>query len=282
MTSGLIQAGGPLRQGETYAVNGTRPEQNTYTIDGGQNVNRMDSGFALKIPVDAIAEFRILTQTSPAEYGGTGGATTTVVTRSGSNAVHGSLYEFIRNDRLDTRNFFSTKVEPLKQNQFGGAAGGPIRRDKLFFFGYYEGFRNRQGITTSAIVPSMQERQGDFSALSAPLLNFATGGTAFPGNRLPFINPIAKNVLNLYPLPNAGPTCIEPPSSGQMITIRLARGSTTIRRALIKSSRAVPSPAVMTSTRSRYAEHRSLVFPRATIRKPIPLTYRKFIPSRQP
>ena len=204
LTGGLIQAGGPLRQGETYAVNGTRPEQNTYTIDGGQNVNRMDSGFALKIPVDAIAEFRILTQTSPPEYGGTGGATTTVVTRSGSNAIHGSLYEFLRNDRLDTRNFFSTKVEPLKQNQFGGAAGGPIRRDKLFFFGYYEGFRNRQGITTSAIVPSMQERQGDFSGLSAPLLNFATGGTAFPGNRLPFINPIAKNVLNLYPLPNAG------------------------------------------------------------------------------
>lgn len=205
LTSGLAQAGGPLRQGETYAVNGTRPEQNTYTIDGGQNVNRMDSGFALKIPVDAIAEFRILTQTAPPEYGGTGGATTSVVTRSGTNALHGSLYEFLRNDRLDTRNYFAASVEPLKQNQFGGTVGGPIKKDRLFFFGYYEGFRNRQGITTSAIVPRAQQRQGDFSGMGYPLINFAAGGMPFSGNRLPVINPIAKNVLNLYPLPNAGP-----------------------------------------------------------------------------
>lgn len=205
LTSGLAQAGGPMRQGQTYAVNGTRPEQNTYTIDGGQNVNRMDSGFALKIPVDAIAEFRILTQTAPPEYGGTGGATTAVVTRSGTNSLHGSLYEFLRNDRLDTRNYFASNVEPLKQNQFGGTVGGPIQKDRLFFFGYYEGFRNRQGLTTSAIVPSAQQRQGDFSGLGYPLVNFAAGGTVFPGNRLPAINPIAKNVLNLYPLPNAGP-----------------------------------------------------------------------------
>ena len=180
LTSGLIQAGGPLRQGQTYAVNGTRPEQNTYTIDGGANVNRMDGGYALKIPVDAIAEFRILTQTATPEYGGTGGATTTVVTRAGSNQLHGSLYEFIRNDDLDTRNFFSSDVEPLKQNQFGGTAGGPIKRDKLFFFAYYEGFRNRQGITTSAVVPSAQQRTGDFSGIGQPLLNFATGGTPIP------------------------------------------------------------------------------------------------------
>ncbi|MBV8894962.1 MAG: TonB-dependent receptor [Acidobacteriaceae bacterium] len=205
LTSGLIEAGGPLRQGETYAVNGDRPEENMYTVDGAQNMNRMDSGYALKIPVDAIAEFRILTQTAPPEYGGTGGATTAVVTRSGSNELHGSLYEFLRNDRLDTRNFFSTDVQPLKQNQFGATAGGPIQHDRLFFFGYYEGFRNRQGITTSAVVPSMPERSGDFSALGKPLLNFAAGGTHFAGNKLPFINPIAANVLNLYPLPNAGP-----------------------------------------------------------------------------
>lgn len=204
LTSGLAQAGGPLRQGETYAVNGTRPEQNTYTIDGGQNVNRMDGGYALKIPVDAIAEFRILTQTAPPEYGGTGGATTAVVTRSGSNLLHGSLYEFIRNDRLDTRNFFARDVEPLKQNQFGGTAGGPLVRDRLFLFGYYEGFRNRQGLTTSAIVPSVQQRAGDFSGLGRPLLNFAAGGVPFTSNRLPGINPIAQNILQLYPLPNAG------------------------------------------------------------------------------
>jgi hypothetical protein len=92
LPSGLITAGGPMRQGQTYAVNGTRPEQNMYLIDGAQNVNRMDGGYALKIPVDAIAEFRILTQTAPPEYGGTGGATTAVVTRSGGNDFHGTLY----------------------------------------------------------------------------------------------------------------------------------------------------------------------------------------------
>ena len=205
LTNGLISAGGPLRQGETYSVNGARPEQNMYTVDGAQNLNRMDSGYALKIPVDAIAEFRILTQSAPAEYGGTGGATTAVVTRSGTNQFHGSLYEFLRNDALDSRNFFSEDVPALKQNQFGGAVGGPIQHDRLFFFGYYEGFRNRQGTVTSAVVPSLAEREGNFSGLGVPLRNFAAGGTLFANNQLPAINPIAARVLALYPLPNDGP-----------------------------------------------------------------------------
>ena len=96
-------------------------------------------------PVDAIAEFRIFSQSAPAEYGGTAGATTSVVTRSGSNQFHGTIYDFVRNDKFDARNFFSEKVEPLEQNEFGGATGGPITRDRFLFFGYYEGLRNRQG-----------------------------------------------------------------------------------------------------------------------------------------
>ena len=131
-----------------------RPEQNMYLVDGAQNMNRMDGGYALKLPVEAIAEFRILTQSAPPEYGGTGGATTSVVTRSGGNQLHGNLYEFLRNDEFDARNFFSAEVEPLKQNQFGGTIGGPIKRDRLLFFGYYEGFRNKQGTTTTATVPT--------------------------------------------------------------------------------------------------------------------------------
>jgi hypothetical protein len=206
LTSGLVAAGGPLRQGETYSVNGGRPEQNMYTIDGAQNLNRMDSGYALKIPVDAIAEFRILTQTAEPEYGGTGGATTAVVTRAGANNLHGSLYEFIRNDKFDTRNFFSPSVLPLKQNQFGGTTGGPIKKDRLFYFVYYEGFRNRDGQTTSAVVPSALQRAGNFSGLGQPLINFAAGGVPFPGNLITRgLNPVALNVLQLYPLPNAGP-----------------------------------------------------------------------------
>ena len=213
LTAGLSKAGGSLRAGQAYAVDGQRPESNNYLLDGVTNVNRVDGGYALRTPVDAIQEFRILVQSAPAEYGGTSGATTTVITRAGTNALHGSLYEFLRNDAFDARNFFSTSVEPLKQNQFGATLGGPIRRNKEFFFAYYEGFRNVQGVTQNAIVPSDAQRAGDFSGLTdpqtgapAPLINeFA--GQPFPGNRIPqrAINPIAQNLIQFYPHANAGP-----------------------------------------------------------------------------
>ncbi len=132
MTAGLAAAGGSLRAGQAYAVNGQRPESNNYLLDGVTNVNRVDGGYALKTPVDAIQEFRILTETAPAEYGGTSGATTTVVTRSGSNQLHGTVYEFLRNDALDARNFFASRVEPLKQNQFGVTSGGPAAAQQGF------------------------------------------------------------------------------------------------------------------------------------------------------
>jgi hypothetical protein len=208
LTAGVATAGGSLRQGQAYAVNGQRPEQNAYLVDGAQNQNRMDGGYALRIPVDAIAEFRILTQSAPPEFGGTGGATTSVVTRSGGNRFHGGLYEFIRNDAFDAKGYFAEKVEPLEQNQFGGTIGGPFKRDRAFFFGYYEGLRTRQGVTTSATVPTAAERQGDFSAMTGPLLNLAAGGVPFPGNRIPAaaINPVSLNVLNMYPLGNVSPS----------------------------------------------------------------------------
>ncbi len=208
LTSGVATAGGSLRQGQAYAVNGMRPESNMYLVDGGQNINRMDGGYALKLPVEAIAEFRILTQSAPPEYGGTGGATTSVVTRSGGNQFNGNLYEFIRNDVFDARNYFSEDVEPLRQNQFGGTIGGPIALDRLHFFGYYEGFRNKQGYTTTATVPSDLQRTGDFSDIGGPLINFAAGGVPIPGNKIPAAaqNPVALNVLNMYPRANISPT----------------------------------------------------------------------------
>ena len=201
LTAGVATAGGSLRQGQAYAVNGMRPEQNVYLVDGAQNINRMDGGYALKLPVDAVAEFRILTQSAPPEFGGTGGATTSVVTRSGSNQFRGNLYEFVRNDAFDAKNYFSEEVEPLKQNQFGGTMGGPLKKDRVMFFGYYEGFRNDQGITTSATVPTPGQRQGDFSDLGVPLINFAAGGVPIPGNRIPAaaINPVALNVHQHVP-----------------------------------------------------------------------------------
>lgn len=213
LTAGLAAAGGPLRSGQAYAVNGQRPESNNYLLDGTTNVNRVDGGYTLKTPVDAIQEFRILTQTAPAEYGGTSGATTTVVTRSGGNGYHGTIYEFLRNDVLDARNFFASAVEPLKQNQFGGTFGGPIRRNKDFFFGHYEGFRNRQGVTQAATVPSDAQKRGDFSQLKdpqtgqpIPLINYFTG-EPIPNNRIPVqaMNPTAVRLMQYYPSPNAGP-----------------------------------------------------------------------------
>ena len=209
MTAGIQQAGGSLRSGHGYAVNGQRPESNIYRLDGASNVNRMDGGFALRVPVDAIAEFRILTHTASAEYGGTSGSTTTVVTRSGTNSVHGSLYEFLRNDKLDARNFFSEKVEPLKQNQFGGTLGGPVRRDRTFYFLYFEGFRNRQGVTRSAVVATPSQRMGDFSARSQPLIDISSGGTPFPGGVIPasLLNPVSQTVMERYiPRGNVSPS----------------------------------------------------------------------------
>ena len=173
----------------------------------------MDGGYAMRTPVDAIQEFRILAETAPAEYGGTAGATTTVITRSGTNSFHGALYEFLRNDKLDARNFFAATTEPLKQNQFGATVGGPLRKNKDFFFGYYEGFRNVQGVTQSATVPSDAQRGGDFSGLKdpqtgqpIPLINYFTG-QPFPNNQIPpfAIDPTSQKILQFYPHANAGP-----------------------------------------------------------------------------
>lgn len=208
VTPGVLRIGGTLREGQAYSVNGQRPESNNYLLDGSENNNRIDGGFALKIPVDAVQEFRILTHTAPAEYGGYTGSTTSVVTKGGTNQVHGSLYEFFRNDKLDARNFFSARVEPLKQNQFGGTVGGPIRRDKLFAFGYYEGFRNRQGFTQSAVVPTEAQKRGDFSALPIRLVNTAAGGVPYPDNQIPAsqFNSLARSIIDLYPSGNISPS----------------------------------------------------------------------------
>ncbi len=180
INAGLLVEGGSLRTGQSYVVNGQRPEANNFLLDGAQNVDRMDGGFAWRIPIDAIAEFRILSSTASAEYGGNMGSTTSVVTRSGGNRFHGTVYEFFRNDVFDTRNYFAQRVEPLKQNQFGVTAGGPVRTDKLFYFGYYEGFRNRQGITQAASVPTAAEHSWRLFRPGDAAHQLCRGWQAFP------------------------------------------------------------------------------------------------------
>jgi hypothetical protein len=217
MTSGLAEAGGIARSGQAYAVNGQRPESNNYLLDGASNVDSVNGGYALRTPVDAVNEFRILSLNAPAEYGNTSGATTSVVTKSGSNNFHGDLYEFLRNDAMDSRNFFAAQTEPLHRNQYGATLGGPIRKDKDFFFLYYEGQRDSEGKTQAAIVPTAAERSGDFSGLvnpstgqPAPLINEFTG-QPFPGNKIPsmLLSPIALKAEQLYPLPNIGTNVFE-------------------------------------------------------------------------
>ena len=220
LTPGLAEAGGSLREGQAYAVNGQRPESNNFLIDGANNFNGVDGGFVLKPPVDAITEFRILTHNASAEFGQSLGSTTNILTRSGTNRFHGALWEFLRNDVFDATNYFAAKTEPLKQNQFGGTFGGPIHKDKTFFFAYYEGFRNRQGQTTSATVPSVAERNGDFSALCPE--GFTAGfcnnqdhqlfnvflSQPYPNNQYPVAtqtNPVTQNLLQYIPFPNSGP-----------------------------------------------------------------------------
>ena len=221
LPQGLQIASGSIRSGQTYAVNGQRPESNQFLVDGAENYNSVNAGFVLKPPPDAIAEFRILTNTASAEFGHNSGSNTSIVTRSGSNQFHGDLYDFLRNDVLEARNFFSVNTEPLKQNQFGGTLGGPIRKDKTFFFGYYEGFRNRQGETLLTTVPTAAERQGDFSALCSSyspqgfctdpngtqLVNVFVppNGQPLPFNQIPSsqLNPVSQNLLSFYPLPNS-------------------------------------------------------------------------------
>ena len=218
ITPGLAEAGGSLRAGQAYAVNGQRPESNNFLIDGANNFNGVDGGFVLKPPIDAITEFKILTHNASAEFGHSTGSTTNIITRSGTNAWHGAAWEFLRDDAMDARNFFAERVEPLKQNQFGGSLGGPLRKDKTFLFGYYEGFRNRQGETERVTVPSMKERAGDFSEMcpegftagfcknpAHQLMNFFSG-QPYSNNQLPSpsINSISGNLLDFFPRPNDG------------------------------------------------------------------------------
>jgi len=211
MTAGLSEAGGILRSGQAFAVNGQRPESNNYLLDGVTNVDSVNGGFALRTPVDAVSEFRILSLNAPPEYGETSGATASVVTKSGGNSFHGNVYDFLRNNAFDARNFFAPTTEPLHLNQFGATLGGPLRRNKDFFFVYFEGQRDNQGETQAAIVPTAAERSGDFSGLvdprtglPLPLINEFTN-QPFPGNKIPpaMLSPIGLAAEKLFPLPNA-------------------------------------------------------------------------------
>ncbi|HTM51205.1 MAG TPA: TonB-dependent receptor [Bryobacteraceae bacterium] len=180
---------------------GQRPEQNNYQIDGIDNRDSGRASYAISPPVDSITEFRVQTGMAPAEFGKGGGTIINVVTKSGTNQYHGTLYEFVRNDLFDARNYFASSKSPLKLNQFGGAIGAPLRKDKLFFFGNYEGLRQRTaGQPPLYRVFSDTERSGVFAVpVRDPI-----SGVPFPNNTIPQsqISPISQRILQLVPRAN--------------------------------------------------------------------------------
>ena len=170
-----------------FSVDGARALQNNFLLDGIDNNSNLgdilnESSYVIQPPVDAIEEFKVQTNDYSAEFGRGNGAILNAVIKSGTNQFHGDVFEYFRNDALDAVPFFLTK-EPYKQNQFGATFGGPIQKDKTFFFGDYEGFRVRQGLPQTAIIPDQNMVGGNFSELLQP------GVTApqvdMNGNQLP-------------------------------------------------------------------------------------------------
>jgi hypothetical protein len=200
-----------------------------FWIDGGagQNLRIGQGQINLDPPVETVSEIRILSNSNAAEYGGSAGGIIIETTKSGSNLLHGSAYEYLRNDAMDAPGFFAPvsagqKVKPrLRYNVFGGTFGGPIRHDKTFFFGAYEGQRLRTGGVDTLTVPTLLQRTGDFSqtlnaqgrqiALYDPATTRVVNGVnvrdPFPDNRIPTaqLDPVALKLLQFYPLPNKAP-----------------------------------------------------------------------------
>jgi len=227
-----------IRGSYSLSVGGSAANSTDWLLDGVDN-NEMTAGAIAILPsIDAIQEFKVLTFNYSAEYGTRGGPTVLVTTKSGTNDFHGSLFEFLRNTGLDARSFFAPVREQFNENEFGGSLGGPIKKDKTFFFADYQGRYLSEGTTHIGQVPTAAMRQGDFSQAfldspAAQIYNpFSTttvngqvtrspfmcdgGGNALPVNangiqasgtpcnKIPqsLINPIAQKMINLYPLPN--------------------------------------------------------------------------------
>jgi outer membrane receptor protein involved in Fe transport len=199
-------------------INGDRPRNQDYILDGSTMTAPVFGGQAFNPAIDSIQEFRIETNSMSAEYGKAGGGIIIAVTKSGTNAVRGSTYLYNRNEKLNARNYFENRARPknpFDQNEFGGTIGGPIARDKLFFFSDYQGIRlEGSAPVTGVVVPSSAFRAGDLSALctagfdgsgtcanTAQQVRFPGTTTAVPFNRIPSaqISPIAQRFLELWP-----------------------------------------------------------------------------------
>lgn len=223
-----VAARGPF----SLSVGGSRPNATDWLIDGTDNNELTAGGIGTLSSIDDIQEFKVLTYNYSAEYGTRAGPTVLLTTKSGSNEFHGSLFEFLRNTSLDAKSYFSPTREKFNLNQFGGSIGGPIRKNKTFFFVDGEQKFQRRGIPNTGVVPTDDMRNGNYGVYSASgsgnISNPNTGGTPFicdagnnpvaanpdgsqtkpvgwqPCNKIPgnLIDPIGQALLKLYPEPN--------------------------------------------------------------------------------
>lgn len=180
--------------GGGISIGGQAGSQAAFLLDGLDNNNQqISTGHTgqkeiIKPSVDAIQEFKVVTNGYSAEYGRSSSGVVSVSLKSGTNTIHGSVFEFLRNDALDAKNYFATKLSPYKRHQFGAAIGGPIWQDHTFLFGDFEIGRIRQSITTVSTVPTLTQRAGNFGSFTIP-----------PGS----FDPVANTVLNYFPLPTS-------------------------------------------------------------------------------
>ncbi len=224
MGSGSAATGIALNTNLVFSVNGSRAEQSAYILDGGINMDMYNNVPAAFPNPDTLQEFSLLENGYSAVNGRDAGAVVNMVTKSGTNQLHGVFYDFLRNNDMDSRNFFSPGISPLHRNQFGGTVGGPARlphyngKDRTFYFFAFEGMRQVQGNTSSStVVPTALERQGDFSqsAVRGKPITVAPpssvtpqnpNGQPYPNATIPtsLLDPVALNFTkNFLPLPNS-------------------------------------------------------------------------------
>lgn len=201
-----------------FSSGGQRVTQNNYLLDGIDN-NSVEIATAgrraemVQPSIDAVQEFKVQTNAYAAEFGRAMGAVVNLTLKSGTNDLHGAVFEFLRNEKLDARNFFTPSTSPkppFKRNQYGFAIGGPVvlpklynGRNKTFFFGDYEGTRIRETSTIVSTIPTLRMRSGDFGELSRRVNDPAAGGAQFPNNQIPAsrLDPVSQRLIALYPNP---------------------------------------------------------------------------------
>jgi len=243
--TGGIDPSGDLNPGN-LSINGQRESANGFMVNGVDVQEHMNGGTSIIPNLDSIEQFHVFTSNFDPEYGNYNGGIVTVVTKAGSNALHGDAFEFFRNTNLDARGYFDPARSAFNQNQFGGTLGGPVLRDKVFFLADYQGTRTRQGVSTGNIsVPTLAQRSGNFSDLTgsvtgpylASLLTQELGRPVHAGDAYTAVFPDgnipqsiwaapAKYLLQYIPLPNSGPDQFS--TSAFLKSVRDDKGSARI------------------------------------------------------